>query len=335
MDELSSKKILKVFLCHASEDKPKVRELYGRLRQDGVNPWFDEKDLVAGQDWDIEIRKTVKKCDVILVCLTEASVCKTGYGQKEIRFALDAADEKPDGTIYIIPVLLEKCGVPFRLEKWQWVKYFEEDGYSKLLRSLRVRAREINVDVIPGDGNIERARKPIEESSGRLLYKSVVVRELLKQYKDGILFEDDIDILPTETVVGITQEALLEILEPFNVEPRKSEEKDKLLRLIGIQHPYQEWEEKNNKVQCFRNEVIIEDEDNDYIFHISVSSSNIKSIGYDSKKRILEIIFHNRSIYRYYDIPEHLYDGLMSASSQGKFLHSYIKSGGFAYEKIS
>lgn len=332
MKEKQKNKLLKVFLCHASEDKPKVRELYSRLRQDGVQPWFDEIDLVGGIEWDIEIRKTVRSCDVILVCLTELSASKTGYGQKEIRFALDVADEKPDGTIYIIPLLFEKCEVPYRLEKWQWIRYFDDNGYEKLIKALRIRANEIGVEVIPGDGNIERARKPIEESSGRLLYKSAVLRELLKQFKDGVLMLNDIDILPSSRVVGITQEAMKESLEPFEMTIRKEEEKRKLLRLVGITEPYQEWEEKNNKVFCFRNEEIITFPKG--IEHIPVSSSNIKSIGYSESESILEVSFLNGSIYRYFDIPVYLYDGIMNADSHGKFLNAYIKTAGYAYEKI-
>jgi hypothetical protein len=327
-----NEKFLKVFLCHASEDKPKVRVLYTRLRQDGIAPWFDEVDLVGGIEWDIEIRKTVRKCDVILVCLTELSASKTGYGQKEIKFALDVADEKPEGTIYIIPLLFEKCEVPFRLEKWQWIRYFADDGYEKLIRALRVRAKEIGIEVIPGDGNIERARRPIEESSGRLLYKSSTVRELLKQSKDGVLLPSDIDILPSDVVIGITQEAMKESLEPFENDSRKIEEKHRILRLIGIVEPYQEWEEKNNKVCCFRNEASVTKPT--IIKHIPVSSSNISSIGYSELESILEIAFLNRSVYRYFEIPKYLYEGLMNANSHGKFLNDHIKSSGYAYEKI-
>lgn len=331
-EESISNQLLKVFLCHGKEDKTKVREIYSRLRNDGVELWFDEEDLLVGQDWELEIQKAVRACHVIIVCLSNTSINKEGYFQKEIKFALDIADEKPEGTIYILPIKLEECDVPHRLRKWHWINYFENDGYEKVVRALRKRANNIGLSTIPGDGNIERARKPIEELSGRLLYKSAVVRELLGQYKDGILFKDDVDILSAEAVVGITQEALAETLEPFEEETRRKEEKEKLLRLVGIQQPYQEWEEKNNKVQCFRNEIDLTI--NDSISHVNVSSSNIKSIGYDEKRNILEIAFHNRSIYRYYDVPEYLYEGLMTADSHGKFLHARIKSGGFAYEKI-
>ena len=50
---------LKVFLCHASGDKPAVRNLYHRLRADGIDPWLDEENLLAGHDWQLEIPKAV------------------------------------------------------------------------------------------------------------------------------------------------------------------------------------------------------------------------------------------------------------------------------------
>lgn len=65
-----------------------------------------------------------------------------------------------------------------------------------------------------------------------------------------------------------------------------------------------------------------------------VTSSNIASIGYDSTSQILEVEFRDGSIYQYYDVPESLYDGLMSADSHGKYLNEYIKKGGFRYQRV-
>jgi hypothetical protein len=72
----------------------------------------------------------------VLVCLSDDSLNKRGYIQKEIKFALDAADEMPEGTIFIIPVRLTPCEVPDRLSAWQWVNLFDEYGYDRLARSL-------------------------------------------------------------------------------------------------------------------------------------------------------------------------------------------------------
>jgi hypothetical protein len=83
----------------------------------------------AGQDWDAEIRRAVRNSHVVIVCLSKASTTKAGYVQKEIKAALDAADEQPDGTIFIIPLRLEACTVPERMTKWHWVDLFRPGGY--------------------------------------------------------------------------------------------------------------------------------------------------------------------------------------------------------------
>lgn len=134
---------LRVFLCHASADKPAVRELYERLRTDGMDPWLDEETLLPGQDWDLEIRKTVRASDVVLVCLSERAISKAGYVQKEVSLVLDVADEQPEGTIFLIPVKLEPCDIPARLSRWHWVNLFEQRGYERLLRALRARSEAL------------------------------------------------------------------------------------------------------------------------------------------------------------------------------------------------
>jgi len=138
---------LKVFLCHSKDDKPKVRELYRHLVADGIDAWLDEEKLMPGQEWDLEIRKAVRESDVVVVCLSNGSVTKAGYVQKEIRFALDVADEQPEGAIYLVPAKLEDCQVPARVSKWQWVSLFESKGYEKLKLSLNLRANAVGASI--------------------------------------------------------------------------------------------------------------------------------------------------------------------------------------------
>ncbi len=64
-----------------------------------------------------------------------------------------------------------------------------------------------------------------------------------------------------------------------------------------------------------------------------VESSNIESIGYDSRSQTLEIEFLNGSVYQYFDVPEHIYSGLMNADSHGKYLNANIK-GVYRYSKV-
>jgi len=136
---------LKVFLCHASADKPAVRDLYRRLRSDGIAPWLAEEDLLPGQDWQLEIPKAVRSSDAVIICLSSSAITKAGFVQKEIKYALDVADEQPEGAIFLIPLRLEECEAPERLRRWQWVDLFQEPGYERLLRALRARAEHLGL----------------------------------------------------------------------------------------------------------------------------------------------------------------------------------------------
>jgi hypothetical protein len=152
---------LKVFLCHASTDKPKVRELYRFLRRRRIRPWFDEIDLVAGQDWQVEIPKALVTSDAIIICLTKNSVDKEGYVQKEIKFALDKALEMPEGRIFLIPVRFEDCEVPSALMRYQWVDLFDETGYSKMMMALKLRAKQLDRPVVEIIKKSIETKKPI------------------------------------------------------------------------------------------------------------------------------------------------------------------------------
>ena len=144
MDEIHKRTSpLRIFLCHSSGDKPAVRNLYRRLSSDGFDPWLDEEKLLPGQEWEVEIPKAVRTSDVVIVCLSHKAINKSGYVQKEIKFALDKAEEQTEGTIFLIPIKLEECSVPERLQRWQWVNLFEEKGYRRLMDSLRLRAKTI------------------------------------------------------------------------------------------------------------------------------------------------------------------------------------------------
>jgi len=134
---------LRLFLCHSSGDKPAVRELCRKLHDDGFAPWLDEQQLLPGQDWNEEIRQALHQSQVVVICLSRASVTKEGYLQKEIKYALDVMDEKPEGTIFLIPLKLEECEIPHRLSRWQWASLLEPDGYRRLLLALQHRAASI------------------------------------------------------------------------------------------------------------------------------------------------------------------------------------------------
>ena len=127
---------MKVFLCHASQDKQPARELYERLAGEGYDVWLDERSLLPGQDWEQEIQSAVKNSDAVVVLISNNSVSKVGFIQRELRLALDAADERPEGAIFLIPLRLDDAPTPLRLRRWHCLDIRHDDWFDRLLVSL-------------------------------------------------------------------------------------------------------------------------------------------------------------------------------------------------------
>ncbi|MFG6105370.1 TIR domain-containing protein [Leptothoe sp. EHU-05/26/07-4] len=136
--------MIRIFLAHASENKEAVINLYDRLQEKGFQPWLDKKDLLPGQNWRSEIPRAIQNSDICLACLSQQSVIKKGYVQKEFKLALSKCAEMPTGKIYLIPLRLDACEIPelrqedygVNLRDLQWVNYFETDGFDMLVRSI-------------------------------------------------------------------------------------------------------------------------------------------------------------------------------------------------------
>lgn len=64
-----------------------------------------------------------------------------------------------------------------------------------------------------------------------------------------------------------------------------------------------------------------------------VSSSNLAEVGYHQATQTLEVCFKNGRVYQYFDVPEHVYEGLKSADSPGGYLSREMK-GKYRYARV-
>jgi hypothetical protein len=120
-------KKLKVFISYSSQDRKTVREIYSRLNsEEWIDPWIDEEMVLPGQDWEYVTERALRESDAIIVCLSKASTTKEGYVQKEFKYVFDISSQKPEGTLFIIPLRLDPSPVPSRFKSLQWVNYFED-----------------------------------------------------------------------------------------------------------------------------------------------------------------------------------------------------------------
>ncbi len=99
-------KSLKIFFSYAREDKSIVDQLDKYLvhlkRMKMVSVWKDG-ELVAGQDWDAEIRKNLSDADIVLLMLSIDFLNSKYICETELKIAMDRHQRR---EAVIIPILL-------------------------------------------------------------------------------------------------------------------------------------------------------------------------------------------------------------------------------------
>jgi hypothetical protein len=129
-----------VFISYAREDSESARRLYDDLKKAGLNLWLDKESLIAGQNWKMAINKAINKSRYFIPIFSSVSVAKRGYVQKEFKYALDVIDEFPESQIFIIPVRLNDCEIPYeKLEDIEHVDLFPDwnEGLQRILLGMK------------------------------------------------------------------------------------------------------------------------------------------------------------------------------------------------------
>ncbi|WP_308798970.1 KTSC domain-containing protein [Agromyces silvae] len=65
----------------------------------------------------------------------------------------------------------------------------------------------------------------------------------------------------------------------------------------------------------------------------AVESSNVISIGYQPDTLTMEMEFKGGNVYQYFDVPEHVFDGIIRAPSVGRFFHEQVR-GIYRYARV-
>ena len=201
-----------VFLAHASEDKPFVKNLYQILKNNGLNPWLDEENLMPGVKWDDQIVEAIQKSRFFIACLSQNSISKDGYIQKELRTALSTLEQKSPNTIYFIPALIEDVNIPnitvgtIKLTDYQAVKIFDKKGLDKFIDYLRKQANLVEEIKSHESPNFDKIRDEISkgqtDTALRLLIEFVKNNKI--EYLNNLtLISSRYNRLRNDNVLGI------------------------------------------------------------------------------------------------------------------------------------
>jgi len=91
---------IKIFLSYVSEDYLQVKGVYDNLKKTGFIPWMDKENILGGEDWEKSILRSVYNSDFIVVFLSENSVNKRGFFQREVLLALKQWEYKLEDDIF-------------------------------------------------------------------------------------------------------------------------------------------------------------------------------------------------------------------------------------------
>jgi hypothetical protein len=57
-----------------------------------------------------------------------------------------------------------------------------------------------------------------------------------------------------------------------------------------------------------------------------IGSEDVSSAGYDPETMVMEIEFHNGTVFQYLEVPAEIFEGLISSVNPGKFFAQSIKN---------
>jgi len=156
---------LNLFISYSRKDEDEAKKVYDDLTRVGLRIWFDRESLLPGQDWECEIKRAIRGSDFVILLLSNNSVDKRGYFQKEVHLAYEAYKSIPPGHIFLIPLRLSDCKTHSSLESIHYVDMFPDwgNGIKKIVSAIhyqmditqmyikKVYAPSNNVSTMPKD----------------------------------------------------------------------------------------------------------------------------------------------------------------------------------------
>lgn len=135
-----------VFVIYSRKDAPVVDVICENLKNAGCELWRDTEKLLPGQNFKSVIEQAIRETHAVVLCLSENTVSKEGVIQFEIKTAVDASAEKIEGSTFIIPIKLDDCKPPFSLKDLQWVDFYEDGGWEKVIEALCHRLEVVGIN---------------------------------------------------------------------------------------------------------------------------------------------------------------------------------------------
>jgi len=129
-----------VFISYAREDAESAERLYKDLRNRGLEPWLDKKDILPGYKWQFTIYQAIKNSRFFIPLISSTSAEKIGYIQNELKYAIEVSKNFPEREVFMIPARLDNCEMPYPiLEEIQSVDLFPDwdSGINQIFKTFK------------------------------------------------------------------------------------------------------------------------------------------------------------------------------------------------------
>ena len=193
----------KSFLCYSRVDSDFVLQLAKDMRVAGANVWLDQLDLVGGDIWDNEIEKALENAETMIFVISTASIASKNC-MDEVSLVLEENKR-------VIPILLEKCKIPFRLKRVQHIDFTGnyETGFNNLLKAFNLKATPAPLEeneetfwkIATKSNSVESYQKYLNEyPSGKYKQKALIALDNIKKEEELKQKEEKEEILWSKAV---------------------------------------------------------------------------------------------------------------------------------------
>ncbi|HEX6032969.1 MAG TPA: SUMF1/EgtB/PvdO family nonheme iron enzyme [Anaerolineales bacterium] len=175
----------RTFLSYSRANKDFALKLAKELKSEGFPVWLDQLDIPLGARWDVEVEKALIECEIFMIIITKDSISSENV-LDEIGYAIDSGKR-------FLPVLLERCNIPLRLRRFQYVdftnKSFDEgvETAKDLLRSLNAQDTLPRKDLAEG----APAKQAIESNTADPAAPTTTMRLRREKLEQEMRFKEE------------------------------------------------------------------------------------------------------------------------------------------------
>jgi len=199
----------RVFVSHASEDKQRfVLNFAERLRENGVDAWLDQWEMLPGDSFvDRIFEQGLKEAQAVVIVLSAVSVQKP-WVREELNLSVV---KRISRGLKIIPVVIDSCDVPECLQSTLWQRVDDlqhyDAAFQRILDAIFDRSSKPAIGSAPERLGEPESKIPSLTPTDHRVLQHVYERAM----KNEVTALDDLKSVPA--LADVSEEQLLESIE--------------------------------------------------------------------------------------------------------------------------